>query len=115
MLLGAQCREFSKPVVWGNRGLHPGFPWFSSLFVVSAVCRPTPRSQSKKNHGVYHFPGKTRERVYNIGPERRVCTIEASDPEIEKKGGFYTVGGVCMFRAKKGGFDENGENDEFAF
>ena len=21
----------SKPVVWGTRGLHPGFPWFSSL------------------------------------------------------------------------------------
>ena len=21
----------SKPVVWGTRGLHPGFPWFSSF------------------------------------------------------------------------------------
>ena len=21
----------SRPVVWGTRGLHPGFPWFSSF------------------------------------------------------------------------------------
>ena len=34
---------------------HRGTPLFS-------VCRPTPRSQSKKRDGVYHFPGKTREK-----------------------------------------------------
>ena len=53
---------------------HRGTPPFS-------VCRPTPRSQSKKSYGVYHFLGKQGERVDTIGPERRVCTIEASDPK----------------------------------
>ena len=52
------------------------------------VCCPTPRSQSKNNYGVYFFLGKQGKRVYTIGPERRVHTIEASDPGKEKKGGF---------------------------
>ena len=30
------------------------------------------------------FLGKLGKRVHNIGPERRVYTIEASDPEKEK-------------------------------
>ena len=34
---------------------HRGIPLFS-------VCRPTPRSQSKKSYGAYHFPGKAREK-----------------------------------------------------
>ena len=54
---------------------HRGTPLFS-------VCRLTPRSQSKKSYGAYHFPGKTRKRVYTIGPERRVYTIE---PQTRKK------------------------------
>ena len=33
------------------------------------------------------FLGKQGKKVYAIGPERRVYTIEASDPE-KKKGGF---------------------------
>ena len=43
-----------------------------------SVCRPTPRSQSKKSYGVYHLRGKTREKgiLYTIGPERRVYTID---------------------------------------
>ena len=35
-----------------------------------------------------------RARGYTIGPERRVHTIEASDPENEQKGGFH--GGVYL-------------------
>ena len=34
------------------------------------------------------FLGKPWKSVYNLGPERKVYTIEASDPEKEKKGGF---------------------------
>ena len=41
------------------------------------------------------FLGKQRKRVYTIGPERRVYTIEASDSEKEK-GGFHG-GGVYFF------------------
>ena len=59
---------------------HRGTPPFS-------VCRPTPRSQNKKSYGLYHFPGKTREKGihhrsgYTIRPqtrkkkERRVATV----------------------------------------
>ena len=61
------------------------------------VCRPTPRSQSKKEAVVYTLLlGKQGKRVYTIGPERRVYTIEASDPEKEKKEGFHS-GGVYFF------------------
>ena len=38
------------------------------------------------------FLGKQGKGVYTIGPERRECAIEASDPEKEKKKGFH--GGV---------------------
>ena len=68
---------------------HHGTPPFS-------VCRPTPTSQSKKRYGVYHFLGNQENRVYTIGPERRVYTIEASDPEKEEKEGFHS-GGVYFF------------------
>ena len=42
------------------------------------------------------FLGKQVKMVYTIGPERRVYTIEASDPEKEKKEGFHG-GGVYFF------------------
>ena len=45
------------------------------------------------------FLGKQGERVYTIGPERRVYTVihhRASDPEKEKKEGLH-VGGVYFF------------------
>ena len=38
--------------------------------------------RAEKSYGVYHLPEKTRERVYTIGPERRVYTIE---PQTRKK------------------------------
>ena len=71
----------------------------TSLF---SVCRPTPRSQSKKSYGVYHFLGKTRERVYTIGPERRAYYHKASDPEKEKKEGLHG-GGVYFFSSLQSG------------
>ena len=66
---------------------HRGTPLFS-------VCRPTPRSQSKKSYGVYPFPWKTRE--YTIGPERRVYTIEPQTRKKKKKEGLHG-GGVYFF------------------
>ena len=41
------------------------------------------------------FLGKEGKGVYSIGPERRVYTTEASDPEKEKKEGFHG-GGVYV-------------------
>ena len=40
------------------------------------------------------FLAKQGKRVYTIGPERRVCTIEASDPEkvLRRKEGFCDDG-----------------------
>ena len=49
----------------------------------------------QKLSGVHHFLGEKGERLYTIGPERRVCAIEASDPEKERKEGFH--GGVYFF------------------
>ena len=81
MSLQFRCNN-TKPVNREKKKYTPP-PW-DPLF---SVCRPTPRSQSKKNYGVYHFLGKTREkgihhRTYGIGPERRVYTIE---PQTRKK------------------------------
>ena len=39
--------------------------------------------RATKSYGVHHWLGKTRGRVATIGPERRACTIEASDPKKE--------------------------------
>ena len=69
-------------------------PWHPSFLGLSC---PTLTSQSKKSYGVYLiFLGKQGKRVYTRGPERRVYTIEASDPEKEKKEGFHG-GGVYFF------------------
>ena len=43
---------------------HRGTPLFS-------VCRPTPRLQSKKSYGVYHFPGKTRDKGIHHRPRKK--------------------------------------------
>ena len=53
-----------------------------------------PRSQGKKPYGVYHL-GKPGKRGYTIIPERRAHTIEASDPEKEKRKVSTVV--VCTF------------------
>ena len=50
-----------------------------------SVARPWGH-RAKKNYGVYHFLGKTRQKVYAKGPERTVYTIEASNPK-KKTGG----------------------------
>ena len=36
-LLSALSSGISKPVVWGTRGLHSGFPWVFVISVVSAI------------------------------------------------------------------------------
>ena len=59
---------------------HRGTPLFS-------VCRPTPRSQSKKRYGVYHFPGTTREKGIHHRSGKKGIHHRASDPEKGKKGG----------------------------
>ena len=56
---------------------HRGTPLFS-------VCRPTPRSQSQNSYGVYHFPGKTREKGIHHRSGKKGIHHRASDPEKEK-------------------------------
>ena len=69
---------------------HRGTPLFS-------VCRPTPRSQSKKSYGVYLFPWENKGKgVYTIGPVRRVYTIEPQTRKKKKRGGLHG-GGVYFF------------------
>ena len=68
---------------------HRGTPLFS-------VCRPTPRSRSRKRYGVYHFPGKTREKGIHHRSGKKGIQHRASDPEKEKKEGLHG-GGVYFF------------------
>ena len=66
-----------KKSIHHHRGTHP----FS-------VCRPTPRSQSKKSHGVHHFPGKTREKgIHHRSGKKRIHH-----------------GGLRHWKREKGGF-----------
>ena len=46
---------------------------------------PDPEVTEQKSYGVYHVLAKQGKRLYTIGPERRVYTIEASDPEKEER------------------------------
>ena len=70
-------KEYATPL-W-----HPSFLGLS----------PDPEVTEQKKAMVYTiFLGKQGKRVYTIGPERRVGTIEASDPEKEKKEGFHGGG-----------------------
>ena len=75
----------------GKKSIHHqrGTPLFS-------VCRPTPRSQSKKSYGVYHFPWKTREKGIHHRSGKKGIHHRASDPEKEKKEGLHG-GGVYFF------------------
>ena len=66
-----------------------GTPLFS-------VCRPTPMSQSKKSYGVYHFPGKTREKGVHHRSGKKGIRHRASDPAKEKKECLHG-GGVYFF------------------
>ena len=69
--------------------------WFLPLRTASrgtplfSVCRPTPRSQSKKSYGVYHFPGKTRGKGIHHRSGKKGIHHRASDPEKEKKVGLH--------------------------
>ena len=56
--LRSQMRRSKTRGFQGEKSIHHhgGTPLFS-------VCHPTPRSQSQKSYGVYHFPGKTRGNV----------------------------------------------------
>ena len=69
---------------------HCGTPLFS-------VCRPTLRSQSKKNYDVYHSPGKTREKGIQHRSGKKGLHHKASDPEKEKKEGFHGGGAYFLF------------------
>ena len=59
-----------------------------------SVARP-PRSQTKKSYGVYHFPGKTRDKGIHHRSGKKGIHHRASDPEKEKKGGSPRW--WCMF------------------
>ena len=65
---------------WGKKSIHHhrGTPLFS-------VCLPTLRSQSKKSYGVYHFPGKTREKGLHHRSGKKGKHHRASDPEKKKR------------------------------
>ena len=67
-------------------------PWDPSFLGLS----PNP-SQSKKELGVYHFPGKTREKGIHHRSGKKGIHHIASDLEKEKKKGLHG-GGVwhCM-------------------
>ena len=68
-------------------------PWDPSFLGLS----PDPIGHRAKKAMVYTiFLGKQGKRVYTIGPERGVYTIECSDPEKEKKEGLHG-GGVYFF------------------
>ena len=60
----------------------PWHPFFHGL-------SPDP---AKKTMVYTFFQGKQGKRVYTTGPERRVYTIDASDPEKEKKEAFHGCG-----------------------
>ena len=72
--------DFHCPRHRGKKSIHHhrGTPPFS-------VCRPTPRSQSKKSYGVYHFPGKTREKGIHHRSGKKGIHHRTSDPEKEKR------------------------------
>ena len=56
-----------------------------------SVARPRGR-RAKKNHGVYHFPGKTREKGIHHRSGKKGIHHRASDPKKEKKEGFHGGG-----------------------
>ena len=66
-----------------------------------SVCRPTPRSQSKKSYGEHHFPWKTREKGIHHRSRKKGIHHRASDPEKDKKEGFHG-GGVYFFLPCRG-------------
>ena len=90
----------------GKKGIHPhcGTPLFS-------VCRLTPRSQSKKPWVYTIFLGKQGKRVYTIGPERRVFTIQPETPAKKKRRVSTVVVYVFIFPAwPLQGRDSSGPN-----
>ena len=71
---------------------HPPFPGLS----------PDPEVTEQKKAMVHTiFLGKQGKRVYTVGPERRVFTIEASDPEKEKRRVSTVVVYTLFFPAKR--------------
>ena len=67
-----------------------------------SVTRPRCHREKKYAHTI--SLGKQGKRVYNMGPERRIYTIEAADPEKEKEAGYH-CGGVRFFLPCNGGLD----------
>ena len=83
--LGSEAASRGKKSIHHHRGTPP----FS-------VCRPTPRSQSKKSYGVYPFPGKTREKGIHHRSGKKGIHHRASDLQKEKKESLHG-GGVYFF------------------
>ena len=57
---------------------------------------PDPEVTEQKSYGVYHFPGKTREKGIHHRSGKKGIHHRASDPEKEKKEGLHG-GGVYFF------------------
>ena len=77
-----------RRTVLGKKSIHHhrGTPLFS-------VCRRTLIVTEQKKAMVYTiFLGKQGKRVYTIGPERRVYTIEPHTRKKKKKGGLHGGG-----------------------
>ena len=53
-----------------------------------SICRTTPRSQSKKGYGAYHFLGKTTEKGIHHRPGKKGIHHRGFRPRKRKKGGF---------------------------
>ena len=72
-------RDFDR-IFRGKKSIHHhrGTPAFS-------VCRPPRGHRAKKNYGVCHFPGKTREKGIHHRSGKKGIHHEASDPKKEKR------------------------------
>ena len=68
---------------------------------------PDPEVTEQKSYGVYHFPGKTREKGIRHRSGKKGIHHRASDPVKEKKEGLHG-GGVYFFLPCFGGFPTGG-------
>ena len=57
---------------------------------------PDGEAPDQKGYGVYHLPGKTREKGKHHRSRKKGIRHRASDPEKEKEEGFHG-GGVYFF------------------
>ena len=79
-----------------------------------SVARPRGH-RAKKNHGVYHFPGKTREKGIHHRSGKKGIHHRASDPEREKKGGLHGGGVYFLLLWQRGMAIANANAGSIAF